>query len=133
MEGQGSPRIFVVFTDRPGTAAALKAASAWANRLDFQIDLIIPQIVPYPLPASSPTVATEFTLRQAFDVAASAGVEPDVHLYLCRDRLRALLEVLPAHAVVVLGSRKRRLLSAVDRLARKLRRQGHFAILATYR
>src|SRR5262245_19709620 len=57
-----TPKIFVVFTDAEGTEVALKTAQSWAGPLGFQIDLIVLQIVPYPLPVSDPTIPAAFTL-----------------------------------------------------------------------
>jgi len=126
------PKIFVVFTDARGASAALRSAAAWASRLNFGIDLIVPQVVPYPLPAARPAVSIEFTLGEIRRVTMATGIAPDVHVYLCRDPLQTVTEVLPAHSVVVIGARKTWFPSAAARLARQLERRGHVAILAKY-
>jgi len=129
---EASPKLFVVFTDAGGASAALKSAAAWADRLNFGIELIVPQIVPYPLPASQPTVAIEFTLGEIRRLALDTGIAADVHVCVCRDRLQALAEMLPAHSIVVLGARRSVWPTAASRLTRQLRKRGHVAILAKY-
>ena len=52
--------IVVVFTSAAATSAALKKAGALAESLNARITLIVPQIVPYPLPLTSPPVLLDF-------------------------------------------------------------------------
>src|SRR5262245_35056391 len=117
--------VFVVFTDTDGTAAALKAACAWADRLKFQIDLIVPQVVPFPLAPTHPAVPIGFISREIRKLVDSIGVDTNVHIYLCRDRVQTLKEVLPRNAIVLLGCRRKRFSWPVWRLARKLQGCGH--------
>ena len=121
-------KIFVVDTGSGATVAALKAATRWADQLDFRIELIVPQIVPYPLAPETPATSVEFIRARIRQLAAAVPVS-NVLVCLCRDPFQALTEILPSRSVVVIGSRKRLLvLASSHRLARKLRRRGHSVI-----
>jgi len=124
--------INVVFTDFEDTQAALKAAAALAAGLRAGIDLIVPQIVPFPLQLARPAVPPAFTLRRLMELASTADVQPSIRMYLCRDRVETLIQVLPPHAVIVVGSRNRWLPTKPERLARTLRKNGHHVIVARY-
>jgi len=124
------PKIYVVFTNIHDASQALKSAAVWADRLNFGIDLIVPWVVPYPLPPSNPTASIEFILNQIRWTTVSNDVPVEAHVYLCRDRLQILIEVLPARSVVVIGGKRTWWPSASVRLARQLRSRGYFAVLA---
>jgi hypothetical protein len=126
---QSLTKIFVVFTDAKTTKAALNAAARWADELKFEIELIVPHVVPYPLPSASPTIPATFTTAEIRRLISDSGVTPDVHIYLCRDRLQVLRTVLPPRSTVVIGARRGWLPSAAGRLARKLRQIGHLALV----
>ncbi|MEO7651001.1 MAG: hypothetical protein ABIZ80_11080 [Bryobacteraceae bacterium] len=122
--------VSVVYTSDEATIAALKRAGALAGRLDAQITLVVPQIVPFPLPLVSPPVLLDFSEKRFRGTAAATSVETRVCLYLCRDRVVTLCEVLSPDAVVVLGGRKRWWPTAERKLARQLRRAG-FEVIYT--
>ncbi len=122
--------IDVVFTSVDATLVALKEAAELANRLGARITLVVPQVVPYPLPLESPPVLLDWNERRFRVIAEESPVETTVHLYLCRDRVQTLCEVLKPRSVVVLGGRKRWWPTAESRLASRLRRSGHEVILA---
>src|SRR5262249_20864240 len=124
------PKVYVVFTNVDDTSRALKSVALWADRLDFDIDLLVPWVVPYPLPPSNPTASIEFILDEIRRTGACSDAPSEAHVYLCRDRVQILTEVLPAHSVVVIGSKRTWWPSASVRLARKLRSHGHIAVLA---
>ena len=117
--------ITVVFTSSEPTIAALKQAGTLATRLNARISLVVPQIVPYPLPLSSPPVLLDFSERHFRAIAHESPVETTVRLYLCRDRLETLLAKLEPKSLVVVGGRKRWWPTHEKRLAKKLRRAGH--------
>src|SRR3984957_15731844 len=121
--------ISVVFTSVDATLAALKAAGNLASSLGSRITLIVPQIVPYPLPLSSPPVLVDLNERRLRVIANNCRVETRVSIYLCRDPLETLQSVLKPHSLVVLGSRKRWWPTAEKRLAAKLRRAGHEVVV----
>lgn len=121
--------IAVVFTSWTATLTALKKANTLASRLNARITLVVPQLVPYPLPLSSPPVLLDFSERRLLDIVRQSPVEISVRLYLCRDRMETLAKALKGSPLVVLGGRKRWWPTAEARLARFLRRSGHEVIL----
>src|ERR1022692_3570619 len=124
-EANSKFNIAVVFTSIESTLSALRKAGALANRLCACITLIVPQVVPYPLPLTSPPVLVDFNERRLRVLAGHCRVETRVAIYLCRDPLETLKSVLKPHSLVVVGSRKRWWPTAEKRLAAKLRRAGH--------
>jgi len=121
--------VSVVFTSVDATLAALKEAGNLASTLGGHITLVVPQIVPYPLPLTSPPVLVDFNERRLRVLASGSRVEARVCIYLCRDPLETLKSVLKPHSLVVLGSLKRWWPTAEKRLAAKLRNAGHEVIV----
>ena len=120
--------VAVVFTSVEATLAALKQAGALANRLRGRITLVVPQIVPFPLPLTSPPVMLDWNERRFRVIASESPVETTVMIYLCRDRVETLTTVLTPRSLVVIGGRRRWWATAEQRLARRLRRAGHEVI-----
>jgi len=120
--------IDVIFTSIETTLAALRQAGTLAHKLGARITLVVPQVVPYPLPVTSPPVLLDWNERRFRVIAEGSPVETSVRLYLCRDRLETLKSVLRPHSLVVLGGRKRWWPTTEKRLVRKLRRLGHEVI-----
>jgi hypothetical protein len=120
--------IAVVFTSLDTTAAALRKASDLATHLGRRITLVVPQIVPYPLPLTSPPVLLDWNEKRFRDISSESGVETTVLIYLCRDRREALATALSPRSLVVVGGRKRWWPTAEQRLARQLGRAGHQVI-----
>jgi hypothetical protein len=121
--------ISVLFTSIDATLTALKEAGNLAASLGGRITLIVPQIVPYPLPLTSPPVLVDFHERRLRVIANNCRIETRVSIYLCRDRLETLQSVLLPHSLVVLGSRKSWLPTVEKRLAAKLRHLGHQVVV----
>ena len=120
--------VSVIFTDAPGTLAALRAAGTLADGLGTRIKLVVPLAVPYAFPLDRPPVPVAFTEKLLLDLACravQAFLETAICLYLCRDRLQTLLEVLEPHSLVVIGGRKHWWPTAETRLAQALRSKGH--------
>jgi len=128
VQTESSLNINVVFTSVEATLMALKAAGALANRLCGHITLLVPQVVPYPLPLTSPPILLDWNERRFRVMASDSPVETQVLLYLCRDRAKTLAEVLRPHSIVVLGGPKRWWPTPETRLAKTLRRAGHDVI-----
>lgn len=120
--------ISVVFTTVEATLEALRRAGDLASRLSGHITLLVPQVVPYPLPLTSPPVLLDWNERRFHVIASESPVDTKVLLYLCRDRVETLMRVLTARSLIVIGGRKRWWPTAETRLARKLRRAGHEVI-----
>jgi hypothetical protein len=120
--------IVVIFTSSSATVAALMKAGTLAESLNAQITLIVPQVVPYPLPLTSPPVLLDFQENRFREIAKQSPVNVRVQLYLCRDTLETLSEVLKPRSLIVVGGRKRFWPSREKRLARRLRHAGHEVI-----
>ena len=129
-EAKSNLSITVLFTTIEPTLSALRMAGTLANRLKACLTLIVPQIIPYPLPLTSPPVLLDFNERRFRVIAGECPVETAVQIYLCRDRYDLLARALKPHSVVVIGSRKRWWPTAEKRLCRRLRRVGHEVVLA---
>ena len=117
--------IAVIFTSVESTLAALKEAGTLATSLGARITLLVPQVVPYPLPLESPPVLLEFNERRFRLIASQSPVETTVRIYLCRDGLETLMNVLSPGSIVVIGGQKRWWPTREKKLARQLRREGH--------
>ena len=120
--------VTVVFTSVEATIAALRKAGDLASRLSACITLLVPQLVPYPLPLTSPPVLLDFNERRFRVIAAGSPIETSVHIYLCRDRWETVTGVLKPHSLVVVGGRRRWWPTAETRLANRLRQAGHEVI-----
>ena len=122
--------VIVIFTSVDATLQALKQAGKLAHQLNGRIMLVAPQVVPYPLPLTSPPVLLDWNERRLRVIADQSEVETIVRIYLCRDRWQALEQALRPHSVVVVGGRKRWWPTRESRLARRLRHAGHEVIFA---
>ncbi len=120
--------VAVVFTSIDATLAALKEAGTLASRLSGRITLLVPQIVPYPLPLTSPPVLLDWNERRFRVIATECPVETTVQIYLCRDRTETLLRALKPRSLVVVGGVKRWWPTPESRLVKKLHRAGHEVI-----
>ena len=117
--------IAVVFTSVEATLAALKEAGALASSLGARITLLVPQVVPYPLALETPPVLIEFNERRFRLIASQSPVETTVQIYLCRDGMETLTNVLSPGSIVVIGAQKRWWPTREKKMARQLRRVGH--------
>jgi len=129
VEKQTRLGVVVVFTSVEATVHALRKAGVLAARLGAQITLVVPQVVPYPLPLTSPPVLLDFSERRFRVIAAESPVETTVRLYLCRDQMETLATVLEPNSLIVLGGRRRWWPTQEKSLARRLRRAGHEVLL----
>ena len=126
-------RIGVVFTQVEETRYALKTAANLSSGLDADIGLVATEVVPYPLPLSRPDIPPEFTINKLMDLGRGAAIQPNIYLYLCRDKVPTLLAVLQRYSIVVLGSTQRWFPTKPILLARALRKKGHQVILVKCR
>jgi hypothetical protein len=120
--------VTVVFTHIPGTLWALKRATELARDLNGWIRLLVPQVVPYPLPLTSPPILVEFNERRFRNIASKQPIDTRVEIYLCRDVEVVLTSKLRPKSLVVMGARKSWWPTAEKALARRLRRAGHQVI-----
>jgi hypothetical protein len=124
---ESSLNIVVVFSRPQATIAALRKATRLAVSLGAAIKLVVPQVVPYPLPLTSPPLLLDFQEKRFREIAAECPVDIRVQLYLCRDQLEALRTALKPHSIVVIGGHKRWWPTREQRLARKL--QSHYEVI----
>lgn len=108
-------RINIVYTDLEATHRAVRRAVEMAIDLAAETQIIVPHVVPYPLPLEYPAVPLEVTCRQLKILAGAAGADPYITVYLCRDVLELLKDLLPLGSIVVLGARRRWFLPSVPR------------------
>jgi hypothetical protein len=117
--------IAVVYTSPAATLAAIQEAGKLADNLGGHLELVVPQVVPYPLPLESPPVLIEFSERRFREIASHSPVETTVRIYLCRDSGETLAKVLKPGSLVVIGGRRRWWPTRESALARKLQKAGH--------
>jgi hypothetical protein len=120
VEGKPQLAIHVAFTSDRETVTALQHAAKLATGLNARLQVVAPQVVPYGVDLDQPPVSPDFTASKMLRLAAEAGVEADVHVVLCRDRIEGLESVLGSNAVVIAGENK---------LARQLAKRGHQALV----
>src|SRR5580704_4938956 len=94
--------IFVLFTSVRRTLDALWSAGRLARDLDAHIEIIVPEIVPYPLPLDEPPVARSFWKHCYRTIVEETGIDISIHLYLCREPREALASVLAPGSIVVI-------------------------------
>jgi len=127
----GPLAVNVIFTDVQSTAAALKFAQSFARELGASISLRAAVAVPFQLPLDQPQISVAFlqdAMRELVAQLKSETFDPTIHLYLCRDRIWALSQVLKPNSLVVIAGRKRWWPTAETRMARALRAEGHRVI-----
>jgi hypothetical protein len=127
----GPLAVNVIFTDVQSTAAALKFAQSFARELGASISLRAAVAVPFQLPLDQPQISVAFlqdAMRELVAQLKSETFDPTIHLYLCRDRVWALSQVLNPNSLVVIAGRKRWWPTAETRMARALRAEGHRVI-----
>jgi hypothetical protein len=112
--------IHVAFTSDRETVAALRYAAKLASGLGARLLIVAPQVVPWAAEIDHPPVSPDFTSAKMLRLAAEAGVEADVHVVLCRDRVEGLESVLGTNAVVIAGK---------NALRHQLEKRGHHVLV----
>src|SRR5581483_220900 len=84
-ESDSKLEIAVVFTTVDATLGALQEAGSLAHSLGGRMTLFVPEIVPYPLPLTSPPVPVDFNERRLHVLASGCRVDTRIAIYLCRD------------------------------------------------
>lgn len=121
--------IFVIFTDIPGTLAALRMAGELAGRLDAHLRLLMPYEVHFALPLMMPPVSIAIIEERARALLSEIPVDVSAHIYLCRDKYQAARLILKPNSIVFLGGRKRWWGYANRKMAITLKKYGHQVIL----
>jgi len=122
-------QILVLFTDVPNTLAALRYAANLPYAEHSPIRLLVPQVVPYPLPLHKPPVSPVVLARWFRTLARNAKVETTIDILFCRDPWDAIQQTLATPHLVVIGGRRRWWLTREERIANRLRSEGHRVVL----
>src|ERR1017187_5521166 len=77
--------VFVLFTTVPETLHALRTAAGLASDLNARIEILVPEIVPYPLPLDRPAVDRMFLENRYRTVVQQEGIRTDIRICLCRE------------------------------------------------
>ena len=120
--------IFVLFTGVRKTLDALWSAGRLARDLDAHIEIIVPQIVPYPLPLDEPPVLRSFWKHRYRTIVEQAGIDTSIHVCLCREPREAVDRLLTAGSIVVIGTRRRWWPTREYRFGRWLRTKGFHVV-----
>ncbi len=121
--------LIVVFTGLENTLAALREAEQLAAGLYAHVLLIIPIVVPYRLPLTSPPVSPGFFVRRLRRAMRGRWA----HICLCRDFRQVCREVLKPRSLVVIAGRKRWWLTREERQTRELEAAGHHTVFVDVR
>jgi hypothetical protein len=126
--GQLPIKILVLYTGFQQTLAAVRCAAELACGLDARIEMLVTEVVPYPLPIDAPPVVQMFSTRRYQTLIEQSGIETSIHVCLCRDRREALEAVLEPGSIVVIGARRRMWPTKEYRLGQWLRKRDHRVI-----
>jgi hypothetical protein len=121
--------IFVLFTGVRKTLDALWSVGRLARDLDAHIEIIVPEIVPYPLPLDEPPVLRSFRNHRYRTIAEQAGIDTSIHVCLCREPREAVDRLLTPGSIVVIGTRHRWWPTRECRFGRWLRTKGYHVVL----
>jgi len=119
----------VLFTDVRSTLDALRCAAILPRAESAPIRLLVPQVVAYPLPLHEPAVQTSHLAQRLRTVAEQVQADTKVEILLCRDPWEAIHQALATPHLVVLGSRRRWWPTREERIAKRLRAEGHYVVL----
>jgi hypothetical protein len=121
--------VTVICTGVNETLAALRAAGGLACNLHASIQLLVPQLVPYPLDLHNPPVTRDFTACRIATLVEGQKIPTSVQVILCRERESACKDALKPHSLVVIGHSKQWWRRGESRMAQALRRLGHEVIM----
>ena len=125
-----SVEMHVIATTPEGTLSALAEAKRRVYGTDAaRIVLLVPHPVSYaapPDPEAAAAISEQYRV-----LAASAGVDAIVRVCFCRKREDVFRWMLGKRSVVVMGGRHRWWWpTAAERIAERLKRQGHDVVFA---
>lgn len=134
-QSPGQLEVNVIFTNPEATALALKYAASFATDLTGRIRLRAAIVVPLQLPFDQPPVSISFMERLLSDLVCRMkdASRATVHLYLCRNRLQTLLQVLSPNSLVIIGGRKRWWPTTESRTVKVLQSKGHRVVFVSLR
>lgn len=133
----GEPKalaVEIIYTTDEGTQYALRKAWALAQDLRAHVRLVFVYAVPYTLPLEQPAISLLFLQNKLVKFASDFPGQVSVHIFLCREALRALQDVLPQSSLVILGGQRRWWLPTKgQRMEKQLKKLGHDVIFAESR
>jgi hypothetical protein len=122
----------VIFTNARATAVALKTATELARDLQGCIRVRQVIAVPFSLPLDHPQVSVPFMEKALSDLVSKLedhSVQITAHLYLSRDPVETLSQILEPNSLVVMAGPKRPWPTAASRIAKRLRAKGHRVVM----
>ena len=125
----GELQVFVPYTCRELTQAALAKAGELTRNLGARITLFTVHVAPFPLPLDRPDVPSSFLERKLAGVARAAAMQADIRIAIARDAELGCQQILPPHSLVVMATRRRWWPTAEEKLARALAQAGHSVAL----
>ncbi len=125
--------VIVLFTTCAGTVAALKIASRLGAHLGARPKVLMLYPVPFTLPLERRALPEGFLENQVRALQRDFPEEISVRICLCRHARQGLREILLPHSLIVMGGKKRWWPTEEQRLARRLRKEGHQVIFAELR
>jgi hypothetical protein len=108
---------------------SMHRAAALVTGLNGHISLLDLQTVPHQLPLDHPPVSLDFAKHRLVAIANASSVETTACVYLCRCPVEALMSVLKAGSLIVIGCRNRWWPTWETKLARKLQHAGYEIVL----
>jgi len=124
--------VVVIHTGTDGTFRASRTAAALATGLAARIRLLVLEVVPYALSLNAPNIPVEFTRRHFRTIALCARIDAHIDIRIGRDTARMLDAALKTRSVIVMGIRPGWWPTSQRRLAKRLTRQGHWVLFATF-
>jgi hypothetical protein len=122
--------VYALATTFDGTRATLTTAVPLARGSGARLQLLVPQVVPYPLPLDAPAESMAFAAERYRTLLRQLNAEANVRLCLCR-HLDDILKMLPLHATVVVGGPAGTWRAKwEERLAWRLTHLGHHVVFA---
>jgi len=132
----GPLEVNVIFTDARATEAALRAVTGLARDLTASIWVRAAIAVPFPLPLDHPQISIPFTeeiLSGLVSRFRQNSLDITAHLYLSRNRIETLLQILQSNSLVVIAGRKRPWPTPESRIVKRLQSAGHRVVFIPFR
>jgi hypothetical protein len=125
------PTVYVLATDVKGTRAALETAVPLARGSRARLEVLVPQVVPYPLPIDEPAEPAPFAVERYRRLLDDLRAKATIRMCLCRHADDVIVHTLPRAATVVVGGAAGTWRASRDeRLGHRLTRLGHRVVFA---
>lgn len=121
--------VVIPYTEWSVTDALLKRAGELTAGLNAKVSLVAVHTTPYPATFGCPASVHAHLVDQLVDLAGRCPLPVTPQVVLARSREEGFQFVLPPHATILVGSRKRPWRTSEERLAHTLARDGHKVVL----